>query len=133
MAISNSGVLKSIGRNRKAIDSIFRVGSLELVDKLKKRHVDVVCVQETKFRGAKTKEANEFKLWYSGVITTRNSVGIMLRAQLNNNVVEVNRFNDRVMMIKLVADVVFVNIVSAYAPHVGLGDEEEKKNTSGIL
>ncbi|KAL8125469.1 hypothetical protein AgCh_012960 [Apium graveolens] len=67
---------------------------LELVDGLKKRHVDAICVQETKWKGAKTKEANGFKLW--------------------------------VMMIKLVVDVVVVNIVSAYAPHPGLGEEEKK-------
>ncbi|XP_074363560.1 uncharacterized protein LOC141704141 [Apium graveolens] len=97
---------------------------LELVDGLKKRH-DAICEQENKWKGAKTKEANGFKLWYSGVVTNMNGVGIILRTQLRNNV-EVIRFNDRVMMIKLVVDVVVVNIVSAYAPHAGLGDEEEK-------
>ncbi|KAL8118617.1 hypothetical protein AgCh_016220 [Apium graveolens] len=84
MTTSSSGVLESKGRNREVVDSIFRVGSLnvgtltgkflELVEGLKKRHVDAICVQETKWKGAETKEANGFKLWYSGVVTNRNGV-----------------------------------------------------------
>ncbi|XP_074323913.1 uncharacterized protein LOC141660825 [Apium graveolens] len=136
MASSSRVILESGGRNREVVGSFFRVSSLnvgtltgnflELVDELKKRHVDAVCVQETKWKGAKTKEANGFKLWYSGVVTNKNGVGIMLGTHLRNNVVEVNRFGDRVMMIKLVLDVVVVNLVSAYAPHAGLGDGEKK-------
>ncbi|KAL8101595.1 hypothetical protein AgCh_033482 [Apium graveolens] len=82
MATSSSGVLESRGRNREVVDSIFRVGSLnvgtltgkflELVDGLKKRHVDAVCVQETKWKGDKIKETNGFKLW--GV--AKNMLGI---------------------------------------------------------
>ncbi|KAL8098496.1 hypothetical protein AgCh_031314 [Apium graveolens] len=58
MTTSSSGVLESRGRNREVVDSIFRVGSLnvrtltgkflELVDGLKKRHVDVIYVGATK-------------------------------------------------------------------------------------
>ncbi|XP_074342479.1 uncharacterized protein LOC141680049 [Apium graveolens] len=84
MATSNIGVLESRGRNREIVDFIFRVGSLnvgtltgkflDFVDGLKKRHVDAVCAQETKRKGVKTKEANGFKLWYSGVVTNKNGV-----------------------------------------------------------
>ncbi|KAL8134934.1 uncharacterized protein LOC141714844 [Apium graveolens] len=136
MATCSRGVLESRGSNREVVDSIFRVGSLnvgtltgkflELVDGLKKRHVDAICVQEIMWKSAKTKESNKFKLWHSGVVTNMNGVGIMLRTQLRNNIVVVIRFNDRVMMIKLVVDVVVVNIVGAYAPHAGLGDKEKK-------
>ncbi|KAK1384418.1 craniofacial development protein 2-like [Heracleum sosnowskyi] len=93
---------------------------------LKKRRVDTLCIQETKWKGDKTNEANGFKLWYSGVVSTRNGVGIMLNTQMKNNVVEVNRFNDRVMMIKLVVNAEIVNIVSAYAPQIGLSDVEKR-------
>ncbi|XP_074344547.1 uncharacterized protein LOC141683691 [Apium graveolens] len=117
MASSSRVILESVWRNKEVVGSL-NVGTLtgqflELVDELNKRYVDAVCV------GAKTKEANDFKLWYLGVVTNRNGVVIMLGTYLRNNVVEVNRFGDRVMMIKLVLDVVVVNLVSAYAPHAG--------------
>lgn len=123
--------------NRKVNNYSFRLGTLnvgtltgkflELVDMLKKRNVDAVCIQETKWKGGKTKEANGFKLWYSGVASTRNGVGIMLTTNMKDNVVEVKRLNDRIMMITLVVNAEVVNIVSAYAPHTGL-TEVEKKN-----
>lgn len=123
--------------SKKAINFSFRIGTLnvgtltgkflELVDVLKKRKVDVACIQETKWKGEKTKEANGFKLWYSGVVSTRNGVGIMLSTAMKDNVVEVKRLNDRIMMLKLVVNAEVVNIVCAYAPHIGLS-EVEKKN-----
>ncbi|KAL8154982.1 hypothetical protein AgCh_000374 [Apium graveolens] len=97
MATSSRGVLESRGRITEVVDSIFRVGSLkvgtltgkflELVDGLKKRHVDAICVKRLS----------------GSVLRQRKPVDL-----------------------KYVVDVVVVNIVSAYAPHVGLGDEEKK-------
>lgn len=44
-----------------------------------------------------------FKLWYSGGLRDRNEVGILVDADLREQVVEVRRINDRMMMmIKLV-------------------------------
>ncbi|GJU34122.1 cleavage/polyadenylation specificity factor, 25kDa subunit [Tanacetum coccineum] len=39
---------------------------LELVDTLERRKVDIACFQETKWKGASNREANGYKLWYSG-------------------------------------------------------------------
>ena len=49
---------------------------LELVDVLRTKKVDVACIQETRWKEGKTKEANGFKLWYSGLVNSRNGVGI---------------------------------------------------------
>ncbi|XP_074352897.1 uncharacterized protein LOC141692053 [Apium graveolens] len=115
----------------------FRVGSLnvgsltekflELVDMLKKRKIYVVCIQETKWKRDITKEANDFKFWSSGVGNTRNGVGIMINSLMKENLVEVNRVSDRIMKLKLVVNEEVINIVSVYAPHVGLS-EFAKKN-----
>ncbi|XP_074377291.1 uncharacterized protein LOC141718810 [Apium graveolens] len=83
---------------------------LELVDMLNKRKVDVVYIQETKWKGGSTKKANGFKLWYSGVGNTRNDAGIMISSLLKENVVEVNRVGDRIMKLKFVVNEEVVNI-----------------------
>jgi len=73
--------------------------------------------------GAKVKEIDGFKLWYSGVKRTTNGVGILVRSDLVEQVVEVRRKSDRIMSIKLVVGSEILNIVSVYAPQVGLSEE----------
>ena len=101
--------------------------SLELVDVFRKRRLDVVCLQETKWKGKKAKDIGGYKLWYSGSESRRNGVGIMLAEKYADDVVEVNRFGDRLMEITLVVGFEPLNVICGYAPHAGLGDIERKE------
>ena len=67
-----------------------------------------------------------FKLWYSGGSRDRNGIGILVDETLRDYVVEVRRVNNKIMFIKLVVGRHVVNVISAYAPQVGL-DEEVKR------
>ena len=100
--------------------------SIELVKVLHRRRISIACIQETKWVGAKAKEIDGFKLWYSGVKRTTNGVGILVRSDLVEQVVEVRRKSDRIMSIKLVVGAEVLNVVSVYAPQMGL-DEECKR------
>ena len=51
--------------------------SIELVKVLHRGRISTACIQETKWVGAKVKEIDGFKLWYSGVKRTTNGVGIL--------------------------------------------------------
>ena len=58
----------------------WNVGSLtgklrELVDTATRRRVNILCVQETKWKGQKAKEVDNtgFKLWYTGTVVNRRS------------------------------------------------------------
>ena len=126
-----SGVGRLAGWRRIRVGT-WNVGSLtgkllELADVLGRHKVDIACFQETKWKGSSTKEGNGYKLWYSGSRSARNGVGVILAAGLKDNVVQVIRRSDRIMMITLVIDGETVNVISAYAPQVGRS-EVEKKN-----
>ncbi|KAG2650914.1 hypothetical protein PVAP13_1NG240938, partial [Panicum virgatum] len=89
----------------------WNVGSLtgklrELVDAAIRRRVNILCVQETKWKGQKVKEVEDtgFKLSYTGATPGRNGVGILIDRSLKDGVVEL-----------VVADSV-LNVISAYAP-----------------
>ena len=101
--------------------------SRELADVMERRKVDEVCVQEARWKGEKARcIGGGCKLWYNGSNNKRNDVGIVLRKDLVDRVVEVERTSDRLISMKLEADGILINIVSAYAPQVGC-DEEEKE------
>ena len=111
----------------------WNVGSLtdklrELVDTATRRRVNKLCVQETKWKGQKAKEVNNtsFKFWYTGTVANRNGVGVLIDKSLKNGVVGVRRQEDRIILVKLVVGDMVLNVISAYAPQVGL-DESAKR------
>jgi hypothetical protein len=69
----------------------WNVGSLtgklrEIVDTMIRRRVNILCIQETKWKGQKVKEVEDtgFKLWYTGTTANKNGVGIVLDKSLKD-------------------------------------------------
>jgi len=123
------------GRKRVGIDRLhfasWNVGtltskSIELVQALYRRNVNIACIQETKWVGAKAREIDGYKLWYSGGTRAKNAVGILVEKELTDRVVEVRRNSDRIMSIKLVLGAIVLNVISVYAPQMGLTDDIKK-------
>nr|GEX96566.1 hypothetical protein [Tanacetum cinerariifolium] len=122
---------RSTGPRRIRVGS-WNVGSLtrkllELCDTLWRHKVDIACFQETKWKGSRAREGNGYMMWYSGSSNARNGVGIILADRLKDNVVRVTRRRDRVMAISVVIEGETANVISAYAPQVGLSDAEKKR------
>ncbi|KAK3510549.1 hypothetical protein QTP70_009883 [Hemibagrus guttatus] len=100
----------------------------ELADVMERRKVDILCVQETRWKGSKARNIGAgFKLFYYGVDSKRNGVGVILKEEFVRNVLEVKRVSDRVMGLKLEIEGVMLNVVSGYAPQVGCELEEKER------
>jgi hypothetical protein len=74
----------------------WNVGSLtgklqEIVDTMIRRRVNILCVQEMKWKGQKTKEVEDtsFKLWHTCTTTNKNGVDIVLDKSLKDGVVDI--------------------------------------------
>ena len=123
-------------RNRKGMEkwrfATCNVGSMtgrgrELVEEVWRRNIDVMCVQETKWRGNAAREFGEgYKIIYSGESNKRNRMGIILSRKWKDNVVDLKRVSDRLMGIKLKGGQEMIMIISAYGPQVGCADEEKE-------
>uniref|UniRef100_A0A8D8SH78 Craniofacial development protein 2 n=2 Tax=Cacopsylla melanoneura TaxID=428564 RepID=A0A8D8SH78_9HEMI len=125
-------------RLKKLVKVNLRVGTLnvgsmtgrgrELADMMRRRRVQILCVQETRWKGNKARELGDgFKLIYSGANSSgRNGVGIVLNEEMKTKVTNVNRISDRVMSLRLEIEHLVINIICAYAPQVGC-DEEIKE------
>ncbi len=99
----------------------------ELADMMEWRKVDILCVQETKWKGSKARSIRgRFKLFYHGVDEQRNGIGVILKEEYVNSVLEVKRVSDRMMSVKLEIEGVMINVISAYAPQVGCEMEEKE-------
>ena len=116
------------------------VGSLkgrsrEVVEMLSRREVYKCCLQEVWYRGAGatsigTKE-EKYKLWYSGEEGGENGVGIFIKYELAKDVIEVERFGER-MMVKMVIGKTLYHIFSVYAPQVGRSEDEKVEFWEGL-
>jgi exonuclease III len=73
----------------------------ELVNVAIRRHVNILCIQETKWKGQKAKEVEDtgFKLWYTGTTSGRNGVGILIDRSLKDGVIDVKRQGDRIILV----------------------------------
>jgi len=95
----------------------------ELVKVLHRHKINIACVLETKWVGVKAKEIDWYNLWYSGLNRTKNRVDILVGRDLVEQVVDVRRKSDRVMFVKLVVGLEIFNVVSVYAPQIGLNED----------
>ncbi|KAK2918570.1 hypothetical protein Q8A73_002941 [Channa argus] len=88
----------------------------ELFEMMQRRKVDILCVQDTRWKGSKARSLGAgFKLFHHGSDRKRNGVGVILKEEF---VLEVKRVSDRLMMF---------NVVSGYGPQVGCELEEKEK------
>ena len=77
----------------------------EITDELWKRRVDVCGVQETRWKGGSTKlvgvNSRRYKFWWKGG-DGNGGVGVMVKEDLAEQVCEVRRKSDRVLVIVMV-------------------------------
>ena len=117
--------------------TLIRIGTLnivtmtgkgrELVDMIELRNIDILCLQETKWKGSKERNiGGGCKLFYNKTDGRKNGIGIVVREELVESVLEVKRVSDRLMAMKLYVKGLILNIVSAYAPQVNNSMEEKK-------
>ena len=93
---------------------------------MEQRNVDILCLNETKWKGSKAKNiGGGCKLFYNGADGRKNGIRIVLREELAESVLEVKRVSDRLMAMKLEVKGSILNIVSAYAPQVNNSMEEK--------
>ena len=98
----------------------------ELAAMMERRNVDILCLQETKWKGSKARNiGGGCKLFYNGADGRKNGIGIVVREELVESFLEVKRVSDRLMAMKLEVKGSILNIVSAYAPQVSNSMEEK--------
>ena len=107
--------------------------SYQLEDVLIRRRIDILCVQETKWRNQSNKSrfldtrTKNFKIHYHGIENDRNGVGIILSTEFQKNIIDIRKVSDRLMSIKMVIGKEIWNIVSAYAPQTGCDATEKEE------
>ena len=105
--------------------------SSEIVEVLTRREIDLCCVQETRWRGSSARmllgKNSKYKFYWVGNKEGTGGVGLVLAEKWIDKVFDVKRYNDRVMLLKLIVGETIVTFLSVYAPQSGLADSEKEK------
>jgi exonuclease III len=72
-------------------------------------------------------EDTGFKLWYTTTTSTKNGVGIVLDKSLKDGVVGIKHQGDRIILVKLLVGDLVLNVISAYAPQIGLNESVKRQ------
>ncbi|XP_068233397.1 uncharacterized protein [Palaemon carinicauda] len=122
---------RKISEKRTRVATL-NVGSMtekgrELFDLMERRKIGVLRVQETWWKGNNARELGEgCKLYHSKAnLEERNGVRMILSKELMENLIGVNRKNDRIKSLKLRLVATIINVVSASAPQTGCTQEEK--------
>ncbi|XP_063378669.1 craniofacial development protein 2-like [Cydia fagiglandana] len=109
-AFPKSDVDKNKRSQQQLRIATWNLGSLtgrqqELAETLHRRRVNICCIQETKWKGAKSRDLGlGYKLVYYGTVNNQNGIGIVLDKDLKNRIINIDRRTDRLMSIKLALD-----------------------------
>ena len=100
-----------------------------MCEELRKRRVDVCCLQEVRWNGQGAcfvcTSGRRYNFWWSGNDAGFVGVGILMKEEVSGNVVEVERKSDRVLAIVLTFGREVMRIVCAYGPQSGRPDREK--------
>ena len=100
----------------------------ELAETLRRRSVDVACIQETRWEGSAVRNLGEgYKLLYHGENNKKNGVGMVVSKKCVERIVKVERHSDRLMAVQLIVEDKIWNVFSAYTPKVGKPEEEKEE------
>ena len=100
-----------------------------MCEELRKRRVNVCCMQEVRWKGQGARfvgtSGQRYKLWWLGKDAGSGGVGILVKEEIPGNVVEVRRKSNRVMAIVLTLGREVMQIICAYGPQSRRPDTEK--------
>ena len=101
-----------------------------MCEELRKRRMDVCCLQEVRWRGQGAwflgMKGRRSKLWWSRNSDGTGGVGVLVKDELCKKVVEVRRRCERVMTVVMVLEEEVLRIISVYGPQSYRAAAEEE-------
>lgn len=96
---------------------------------MKRKNVGITCLWETRWKDNKVREVgnSSYKLWYYGLDDIQNGNDVIVKPMLKDKVVGVNEKGTRLSRFGLCWDMIYLNVMSAYAPQVGLDGATKDK------
>ena len=103
--------------------------ALEVVEMMKSRKMEVLGVQETKWKGDRARKMAEgYKMLHAGGDGRSNGVGIIVNVEISKEVVRVERWQGRIIAVWMMLrqQMVCVICICVYGPQMGRTEAEKE-------
>ena len=101
--------------------------ALEVVEMMKRRKMEVLCVQGTKWRGDRARKMAEgYKVMHAGGDGRSNGVGIIVNVEISKEVVRVERWQGRIIAVWMMIRQQMVCAICVYGPQTGRTEAEKE-------
>ena len=110
----------------------------EVMEMMDRRNLDFCCVQETRWRGEGAKlfqvmKESEHKFFWKGNAEGTGGVGIVVGGKWIEDVIEVVRKSERIIVLRVRVGEMVLNIISVYAPQVNRPVAEKDECFTDLL
>jgi len=99
----------------------------EVADMAHRRRLDFCCVQECRWKGGSARLMGEYKFFWAGCDQGNAGVGVLVARRWVEHVIEVKRFNERIIVVKVAIGKRILNLYSVYAPQAGRSGQEKEE------
>ena len=106
------------------VNTLYQIGKLENLKKEAERlKLDIVGVSEARWTGSGKEVTADWIFYYSGGEKHESGVGVLIRKEIEADVSGCWQLSDRVMLLKINARPVNLNIIQVYAPTSGCSED----------
>ena len=99
---------------------------MEVVEVMKRRKMEVLCVQETKWKGDRARKMAEgYKMLHAGDDGRSNCVGIIVNVEISKEVVRVEIWQGRIIAVWMICQQM-VCVICVYGPQTGRTEAEKE-------
>ena len=129
---TDASLYQAATRNERSpgLDVKIRMGSLnlgtmkgkglEIVEMMRRRRLDVLCVQETKWKGDRARILDhKYKMIHAGGDGISNGVGVIVNEEISKNIIRVERWNGRILLVWMMVHNQMICVTSVYGPQSG--------------
>ena len=101
--------------------------ALEVVEMMQRRRLEVLCVQETKWKGDRARQmAGGYNMMHAGGDGRSNGVGVIVSEEISREVVRVERWNGRAIAVWMRVQKQLMCVISVYGPQTGRTEAEKQ-------
>src|SRR6476469_10143164 len=95
-------------------------------EEMRRNRLSIMGVSEVRWRDGEDFVSDGYRVMYAGGPTCQRAVAVIAEAKVAERVTEINRFGNRIIVVKVKAYSVDMVIVQAYLPTTDYEDEEVK-------